>query len=77
MKADELRAKLGEAARLQAQVARQETLIQAGAKQRLKAVQQEVERLQRTAPLDADQQQAYLRLVEERGHLWRVLGQSG
>lgn len=74
MKAADLHAKLGAAAKLQAQVARQDTLIREGATQRLKRVQQRVERLQSTAPLDDDQQREYLSLVTERGHLWRVVG---
>ena len=73
---DELRQRLGATAALRARLARQDTLLQEGARQRLKTVRQEIERLQRTSPLDDDQQQTYLRLVEERGHLWRVLGQT-
>lgn len=70
---DDLRQRLGETAALRARLERQDTLLQAGAKQRLKTVQQEIERLQASAPLTDAQQQTYLRLVEERGYLWRVL----
>ena len=73
---DDLRQRLGATAALRAKLERQDTLLQAGARQRLRAVHQDLERLQASAPLTDAQQQTYLHLVEERGHLWRVLGQT-
>jgi hypothetical protein len=73
---DDLRHRLGDTAALRARLERQDTLLQDGARQRLRAVQQEIERLQASAPLTDAQQQTYLHRVEERGHLWRVLGQT-
>jgi len=72
----DLHAKLGASAALSARLDRQDTLIRDGAKQRLQAVQGQLERTRIKAQYDEEAAKDYLDLVNERGALWRVLGRS-